>query len=124
MGAYWADRHYFDILNNVRAVQYIKRPYSDTRRPHPKACSVVWNDVIEEMYFYDGCAFTGNGRYTTIANYMNGDPMAIIQNNIGLIGCHPESEESWYDKSYLKPHWHEGYHHRLLLEFVNRLMSR
>ena len=63
-------------------------------------------------------------KFNTIAKYSNGDPMAIIQDRIGLIGCHPESEESWYDKPYLKDHWHRGKHHNLLLDFVDKLMER
>jgi hypothetical protein len=48
--------------------------------------------------------------------------MAIMQGNIGLIGCHPESEKFWYDGwSWMKPHWHDRRHHRLLLDFVNQL---
>jgi hypothetical protein len=46
--------------------------------------------------------------------------MAVIQNNIGLIGCHPEAEQFWYD-SYT---WMRGKHankHDLLLDFVNQL---
>ena len=49
--------------------------------------------------------------------------MAIIQNNIGLIGCHPESDEYWYDKPYLKKYWHNFIHHKLLLDFVDKLMK-
>jgi hypothetical protein len=75
------------------------------------------------MYFYDGCAFTGTG-YDTVATYANGDAMAIVQDRVGLIGCHPESMPSWYDRPYLKPHWHEFRHHRLLLNFVNNLMEQ
>ena len=33
MGAYWAGSHYFDILKDVDAVQYITQPNTDTRRP-------------------------------------------------------------------------------------------
>ena len=51
----------------------------------------------------------------------NSDPMAIIHKNIGLIGCHLESEQWWYDKKYLEPHWHRGIHYGLLLDFVNSL---
>ena len=120
MGAYWADKYYLDIIKDVRVVQYIKQPNTDTRRPHPKAMPVTWNNEPKRMYFYDGCAFIGQG-FNTIATYANGDAMAIIQDNVGLIGCHPESEEWWYDKSYLKPHWHRGADHRSLLEFVNQL---
>jgi hypothetical protein len=76
------------------------------------------------MFFYDGCALVGNGKFDTIATYANGDPMAIIQNRIGLIGCHPESEQFWYDSySWMRSHWHHRQHHRLLLEFVDQLIS-
>ena len=123
MGAYWADRNYFNILDNVRAVQYIRQPHTDTRRPHAKACAVTWNGQADRMYFYDGCALVGTG-FDTVARYANGDAMAIIQNRIGLIGCHPESQQFWYDKNYLKPHWHQGRHNQLLQDFVHDLFSR
>ena len=123
MGAYWADRNYFNILDNVRAVQYIKRPHTDTRRPHAKACSITWNSQADRMYFYDGCALVGTG-FETVARYANSDAMAIIQNRVGLIGCHPESQQFWYDKNYLKPHWHQGRHNQLLQDFVHDLFSR
>jgi len=123
MGAYWAGSEYFDILQDVDAVQYITRPGTDTKRPHAKAISVTWDGVPERMYFYDGCALAGDeSQFETVARYANRDPMAIIQNKIGIIGCHPESRQFWYDKNYLKPHWHHGSHHYLLLDFVNRLM--
>jgi len=123
MGAYWADSYYFNILQDVRAVQYITQPNTDTHRPHAKAMPVLWKHKPERMYFYDGCAFVGNN-FDTVATYPNGDAMAIFQNRVGLIGCHPESTPAWYDKNYLKPHWHGYRHHRLLLEFVNELMHR
>ena len=123
MGAYWADRNYFNILNNVQAVQYIRRPQTDTRRPHAKACPITWRGQADRMYFYDGCALVGTG-FDTVARYANGDAMAIIQNRIGLIGCHPESQQFWYDKRYLKPHWHQGRHNQLLQDFVHDLFSR
>lgn len=124
MGAYWADKTYFDILDSIRVVQYIRRPGTDTRRPHAKACQITWQGQQERMYFYDGCAFVGAGPKETIATYANGDAMAIIQDRIGLIGCHPESQEFWYDKRYLKPHWHQGQHNRLLLDFVDQLFTK
>jgi len=60
MGAYWADNDYFNLLDDVRVVQYIKQPNTDTHRPHAKAMPVVWEDVSLKMYFYDGPTFTGN----------------------------------------------------------------
>lgn len=126
MGAYWADKYYFDLLTDIRAEQYIRRPNTDTHRPHAKAMPVNWRGHKEKMYFYDGCALVGNGQKEVWATYPNGDPMAIIQDRIGLIGCHPESEPAWYTEyhSWMKPHWHEGRHHKLLLEFVDALMKR
>ena len=126
MGAYWAGSHYFNLLDGVDAVQYIKQPNTDTKRPHAKAIPVTWDGVPERMFFYDGCALVGDHRkFETVATYANGDSMAILQNRIGLIGCHPESEKFWYDSyKYMKPHWHNGDHHQLLLEFVDYLMSK
>ena len=126
MGAYWADSYYFDLLKDIEVDQYIKRPGADTRRPHAKAQSVNWLGENLKMYFYDGCAFSGPGlaQSDVWATYPNGDPMALIQGNVGVIGCHPESEQSWYDDySWLPGHWHRGYHHKLLLNFVNRLLK-
>lgn len=125
MGAYWAGQHYLDILKGVDAVQYITRPNTDTRRPHAKSLDVTWNGKHEQMYFYDGCALVGNGQFQTVATYANGDAMAIIQNRIGLIGCHPESEQHWYDSySWMQGKYHNGKHHKMLLEFVNQLLAK
>lgn len=125
MGAYWADEYYFGLLNSVRAVQYITRPNTCTRRPHAKAMPVTWFGDPVKMYFYDGCALVGDEtKFETVARYSNGDPMAIIQDNVGLIGCHPEAEANWYQlQSWMKKEWHGG-QHDLLLNFVDYLMSK
>jgi hypothetical protein len=130
MGAYWAGRHYFNMLDSVDAVQYLKRPNTDTRRPHAKNMPIMWRDrygSLEpyKMFWYDGCALVGDtSKFDTVATYANGDVMAIRQNNIGLIGCHPESEEFWYDSySWMQGKYHQGQHHTLLLDFVNKLME-
>ena len=125
MGAYWAGKHYFDILGDVDAVQYITQPNTDTRRPHAKNIPIEWLGKPITMFWYDGCAFTGAGYYDTIAKYANDDPMAIIQNRIGLIGAHPESEQFWYDGySWMQGKYHNGQHHELLLDFVQRLTKQ
>ena len=126
MGAYWADSYYFNLLSNVRAEQYIIRPGTDTRRPHAKNQTVIWKGQEEKMFFYDGCAFTGIGLNISDiwARYPNGDPMAIIQGRLGLIGCHPESEPHWYTNySWMQGKYHNGEHHKLLLEFVDELIK-
>ena len=124
MGAYWAGRHYLNILDSVDAVQYLKRPAADTRRPHAKNMSINWRGQPDHMFWYDGCALVGDTtKFETVATYSNGDAMAIIQNRIGLIGCHPEAEQFWYDDySWMRRHWSVGHHHKLL-EFADRLMQ-
>jgi len=125
MGAYWAGQYYLDMLDGVDAEQYITRPNTDTRRPHAKNINITWKGTNQQMYFYDGCALVGDqNKFNTVATYANGDPMAIIQNHIGLIGCHPESERHWYESyTWMKPYWHSGQHHALLLDFVDTLMQ-
>jgi glutamine amidotransferase PdxT len=130
MGAYWAGKHYLNILDNIDVVQYITQPDTCTRRPHAKNMSIEWktSQGIESysMFFYDGATFLGNGKCDTIAKYaVTHYPMAIVQGNIGLIGCHPESEEFWYDSyNYMKGKYHKGQHHTLLLDFANSLISK
>ena len=124
MGAYWADTDYLGLLNDVRVKQYIKHPTACTRRPHAKHMPVHWNYKPTNMYFYDGCALLGDEKkFEVVARYKNNDPMAIIQDNIGLIGCHPESMRSWYDRKSMINKWHKYQHHRLLLEFTKKLLE-
>jgi hypothetical protein len=125
MGAYWAGPSYLDLLNKLDAVQYITRPNADARRPHAKAIKVEWLGQEERMFFYDGCSLVGKGYHDIVAKYANDDAMAIYQDRIGLIGCHPESELHWYESyRYMLPHWHHRRHHELLLDFTNQLMLR
>ena len=127
MGAYWAGSNYFDILDDVEPKQYITRPNADVKRSYSTVADVTWNGQQEKMFFYDGCALVGDTtKFKTVASYANGDPMAIIQNRIGIIGCHPESQQYWYEKprQYINQYWHQGHHHNLLLEFVNELTAQ
>jgi len=127
MGAYWAGPYYFDLLDSVEPIQYIKRPNSDIKRSYGTVAPVTWNGKPENIFFYDGCALIGDtAKFETIATYANGDPMAIIQNRVGIIGCHPESLKYWYEPpyQYIEKYWHDGWHHTLLLEFVDRLIKQ
>ena len=102
MGAYWAGSHYFDILEDVDAVQYIKRPNADIRRSYSTVASVNWLGGSHSMFFYDGCSLIGDEtKFDTIARYTNGDPMAIIQGRIGLIGCPLKQRNSGMIRSIL-----------------------
>ena len=117
MGAYWADAYYFNLLQGTRCVQYIKRPRADIRSSYGTVAAVNWQGQDKRMYFYDGPTYVG-GAFHTLASYANGDPMAVVQGSVGLIGCHLESQQHWYSKKVLQPHWHQNTHHRLLWQFV------
>jgi len=125
MGAYWAGRKYFNILDNLECVQYIKRPNTDTHRPHPKAMPIKWKDKDCRMFFYDGCAIIGDlTQSQVVARYPNKDAMAVIQNNIGIIGCHPESENYWYENySWMRKETQRS-HSEFLLDFVSDLIKK
>ena len=124
MGAYWADAYYFNLLNSIKCAQYITRPRTEIRRSYPTLAHINWQGQNHKMYFFDGCTFVGDFTKTTImATYANGDPMAIIQGAVGLIGCHPESEAHWYHSKALKSAWHDFRHHTLLLNFVAQLLD-
>ena len=126
MGAYWAGPRYFDILKDATVEQYIKRPTADIKRPYGTVAKVLWNGQNEYMFFYDGGTIItkkSDAKYQVKARYKNGDPMAIMQDRLGLIGCHPESEPHWYKSySWMRNHYHNGEHHKLLLNFVDELM--
>ena len=123
MGAYWADAYYFNLLQGTRCVQYIKRPRADIRSSYGTVAAVNWQGQDKRMYFYDGPTYVG-GAFQTLASYANGDPMAVVQGSVGLIGCHLESQQHWYSKKVLQTHWHQNTHHRLLWQFVaNHLLQ-
>lgn len=124
MGAYWAGPYYFNILQQAIPVQYIKRPRAKVRRSFGTTTQINWLNQKQDMFFYDGCSIIGDEtKFKVIARYSNKDPMAIIQNNIGAIGCHPESMPSWYTKKFMRDRWHEYEHHKLLCDFAKRLVQ-
>jgi glutamine amidotransferase-like uncharacterized protein len=131
MGAYWAGSNYFDLLKGIEPVQYITRDTADIRRPYGTVAKVDWLGQREHMFFYDGCALIGEedanrSNFNCIARYANHDPMAVIQGRVGIIGCHPEAEEHWFNGQYkyIKKYWNHKRHHGLLLDFVNTLTGR
>ena len=132
MGAYWADQYYFNLLNDIRVKQYIKNPFSLIKRSYGTTVPAQWQGKYIEPFFYDGCVFEGDlDKVKVISSYANNYnkilPAAIIQNNVGLIGFHLESEEFWYTDewnwSYMPSKWHRGYHHSLLIKFIEEMFK-
>lgn len=124
MGAYLAGRHYFDLLDGMDSLQYTKRKNSEIKHEKETVIKILWKRKYYDMYFYDGCSIIGDkSKFKTYAYYQNGDSMATIQKNIGLIGCHPESPLSWYEDIFLKHKWNNGKNHKLLLNFIKDLLN-
>jgi glutamine amidotransferase-like uncharacterized protein len=133
-GAYFASKHYFDLLSDITAEQHIKRPGASTRRCSPAIVPLKWRNKENCLtYFHDGASFVvTEGRedacYATIhAFYKNGDAAALIQplwnGRIGVIGPHPEAMRWWfYSQSRIHEGWKNPLQHDLLLDFVAHLI--
>jgi glutamine amidotransferase-like uncharacterized protein len=134
-GAYFASKHYFDLLGDIEAVQHIKRPGASTRRSGPAIVPLKWRNTGPHLaYFHDGASFVvtegrGDACYATIqAFYENGDPAALIQHlwqgTIGVIGPHPEAMRWWfYSQTQIHEGWKNPLQHNLLLDFVQNLLG-
>lgn len=122
MGAYWAGPAYFDVVVDMDIDQYIERPTSDITYDGPTVAEVTWEGEKETMYFYDGCAILGEDM-DVIATYQNGDAMAAIQGNVGIIGCHPEALEWWYEQGDMSVGHYNPHHAELMSEFLKDLID-
>ena len=123
MGAYWAGEDYFGLVPGTRIEQYIRSEGAEIRRSYPTTAAVRWDGTLEQMFFWDGPAFSGEVG-DPVARYANGAVMAMRRGNVGLVGCHPESQQDWYGRKYLRSRWHGGRHGTLLREFVHTLCVR
>lgn len=131
IGSYFASHHYFDILTDVKAVQYIKRKKATIKRSEHDVVNIVWENVEVPMYFHDGAAFVptkGEVKGSIIARYTNGDIAAMIQKfhkgKVGVIGPHPEAKKWWfYSQTRIRHRWKDSIQHNLLLDFVNQLLK-
>ena len=121
MGAYWAGWHYFDVVEDLVIGQYIERPTGDIPFDGATIAEVEWLDNTEWMYFYDGCAIIGDNM-DVIATYKNGDAMAAIQGNVGMIGCHPEAQSWWYAEGDMDD-FYDSRHAQLMSNFVKQLVN-
>jgi glutamine amidotransferase-like uncharacterized protein len=121
MGAYWAGGLYFDIVP-LAVGQYVVTQDNGISHEDPTIARISWQGVEHNMYFYDGCTFHATTKDTeVVARYQNGYPMAVIQDRqIGLIGCHPESEPWWFDD--FDVNYYSPEHNRLLKDFAIRLV--
>ena len=126
MGAYFADSHYFGIVQDIKIEQYISRKRSEIKTETPTTIKCLWQNKMHIMYFFDGPVFLGKiKQQEKIALYQNNEVAAIVKKiNPGIfigIGPHPESTNDWYDTKKLKPYWHHGEQHQLILDLLDKV---
>jgi len=122
MGAYWAGPDYFNIVGDMSVEQYIERPNNEIGHEGPTVADITWLGQPDVMYFYDGCAMTGDSM-EVVATYANGDAMAVIKNGVGIIGCHPESQQWWFELDMIPHYLYNTKHKQLMSDFVKRLVN-
>lgn len=121
MGAYWAGPDYFAVTTDLTLGQYIERSTANIDTDGPTVAEVTWLGQLETMYFYDGCAILGD-YMQVVARYQNGDAMAVIQGNVGIIGCHPEALSWWYSEGEM-PDYYSPRHALLMRDFAKHLVK-
>ena len=122
MGAYWAGPLYFNIIGAVEVEPYIAQPTADITYDGPTVAAVTWLGEQEVMYFYDGCTIIGED-IDVVATYANGDVMAAISGNVGMIGCHPESLEWWFEEGEMDIEYYDPKHAELMINFAKQLIK-
>ena len=128
MGAYVTTELYFDILNKTSAEQYIKHPGADVHTTSKTITTVIFESNHLTAYFYDGPVFEDDiEHHQVLATYHDGSAAAIIKpfglGRVLCVGPHLESQQDWYDTPKLRPHWHAGAHHVMLLKMVAKLLK-
>jgi glutamine amidotransferase-like uncharacterized protein len=128
MGAYITSKLYFNILGDTSAEQYIKQHDADVHHMRETITTCNIQGKSHDVYFYDGPVFEDDiSSSNVLATYSNGAAAAIIKpyrlGRVLCVGPHLESQQDWYDTIKLKPHWHRGRHHVLLLKMVEKLFT-
>lgn len=124
MGGYFASKHYFNLLGETLAVQYIKQRNASVKDEIPTITSCFWLGKKYSMYFFDGAAFVGDlFKCKVLAKYSNGDAAALIKpykkGKVIVVGPHTEAHESWFEEIDAKNKWHKGVQYKLLVNAVD-----
>ena len=132
-GAYFAGKHFFNLLRGFDAVQHIKRNGAQIKRSGSNIIDIKWKDErIYPIYFHDGAAFVTTSEqpaFTNIlAHYLNGDVACLIQahkkGRVGVIGPHPEAQKWWfYSQTKIKNGWTYCIQTPLLVQLIQELLA-
>ncbi|MFE4501364.1 BPL-N domain-containing protein [Rhodococcus sp. NPDC056743] len=108
LGGYLAGRSPGFELFPGDADQYVALQNAEVHDTKGAVLEVEWSGQIEEMYFQDGPYFSLDRHYrdyydseaAILARYQNGSIAALKidygKGRVGVVGPHPEADESWY----------------------------
>lgn len=105
LGAYLAGRDPGFALLPGDVDRYISSPGASVHDEDDTTVPVRWRGQPRIMYFQDGPIFRlrPGAPATVLATYDNGAPAAVIASygngRVGLVGPHPEADQSWYDSA-------------------------
>ncbi|MFS8045882.1 BPL-N domain-containing protein [Rhizobium sp. BR 314] len=104
MGAYLAGSPGFELIEGSPG-SYVGRPGSLVKDDKDTVTPVIWRDKKRWVYYQDGNILPKKGA-TVLAVYPNHDIAAAVysfgKGRVGLVGPHPEADQSWYDEFDLK----------------------
>ena len=131
MGSYFAGKHYFNLIKNGDAVQYVKRNGSTLKHETHDVVDIYHNGQRKTVYFHDGAAFIPDGKKINgevIATYTNKDAAAIVQKHkkgkIALIGPHPEAFKWWFHtQPRIRKRWKDCVHQEILFDLIEKLLK-
>ncbi|HEX5542134.1 MAG TPA: BPL-N domain-containing protein [Micromonospora sp.] len=103
LGAYLAaDNPGFGLLSGIAVSRYIYRDGASVQTKDDTVIHVRWRGRLRHMYFQDGNFFRlePHAPALVLATYDTGEAAAIVTaygaGQLGLVGPHPEADESWY----------------------------
>ncbi|GAA1574157.1 hypothetical protein GCM10009827_115060 [Dactylosporangium maewongense] len=110
LGAYLAGGNPgFGLLTGVTVGSYIRSANASVRGTDGAILGVTWRDQRRHMYFQDGAHFRlqRSAPATVLATYDTGAAAAVITTygagRVGLVGPHPEADQSWYTGGMANP---------------------
>ncbi|MEP9373740.1 BPL-N domain-containing protein [Mesorhizobium sp. KR1-2] len=103
MGAYLASAAGFGVIDG-QAVSYVGRPGSLVDHDEDTVTPVYWRGEERWLYYQSGSTILFSPKASgvnVLARYPNNDIAASVSpfgaGRVGLVGPHPEADQTWYD---------------------------
>ncbi|GAA0717182.1 BPL-N domain-containing protein [Dactylosporangium roseum] len=99
----------FGLLTDVAVESYVRSAKASVRGTDSTVVGVTWRGQRRHMYFQDGAHFRlqHDTPATVLATYDTGAAAAVVTTcgagRVGLVGPHPEADQSWYTNGVANP---------------------